>query len=178
MPYYALIDHIAPIVISCSLLLFFFLIHVLLFRFVPVLRKTFVLVLLSFVVFGIGVGLGPLVPLWNTLFPKSLSEILLLLQFHIFMTFTYIICYSAIEQQSPSLMIIKRVHAAGINGSSVEAIKALVDDKFLIEQRIDPIVQSKMATRSGDDLILLPRGKLLSTIFSVYRGYTNNTKGS
>jgi len=178
MPYYSLIDHIAPIVVSCTLLLVFFLIHVILFRFIPVLRKTFALVFLSFVIFGIGAGLGPFMPLWNNIFPKSVSEILLLLQFHIFMTFTYIICYSAIEQQSPSLMIIKRVHAAGRSGISVEAIKSLVDDKFLVEQRIDPIVQSKMATRSGDDLILLPRGKLLSTIFSVYREYTNKSKGS
>lgn len=169
---------IFPMVVSLSMLFVFFLLHVILFRYFQGLRKTLVLVVLSFIVLGIGVGLGPYIPLWRNLLPESFLEILLLLQFHLFMTLTYIICYSAIEQQSPSIMIIKKVHAAGDSGSSVESIEHLVDDTFLAEQRIEPLIRSGMTARSGENLILLSKGRVLSEIFHIFRVSTKNSKGA
>jgi hypothetical protein len=166
-----------PLLTAIGMLLVFLLLHVVIWRLLPRARCLSTLVLLSICILLGTAGLAWVVPEIRCCFPTSTGERLLLIQFHVFMTLGYTVGYSGIEQQSPSLMILQKVEEAGEAGLSVKALESLVDDGFLVERRIGPLVDARMVELRDADLVLLPRGKLLAGVFHMFRWCTGSVRG-
>jgi hypothetical protein len=174
----AVTEAYSPFFVSLGLLTMFFLAHVAVWRLIPALRGFYTLVFLALLSLTAGLVFGRSIPIWRELLPATFGENLLLIQLHIFVTLGYTVLYSGIEEQSPSLMILKQVSATGAEGMSGEAIAGLVDDAFLTEQRIEPLLRARMIKHVGDDLILLPRGRVLAGVFHFFRLCTKASKGT
>ena len=70
---------------------------------------------------------------------------------HIFLyycavTFVYIGGYTLLEVDSPSLLIIDKIHASGDEGLSKERLYALLNDDVLVVPRINDLTRDEMAT--------------------------------
>lgn len=89
----------------------------------------------------------------------------------------YIIMYSAIEQQSPTLAIVGLIHAAGEDGCSIQSLKDQLQPDAQIQKRLQLIAMSGMIAEQDDRWELTNKGKswagifaLSSIIFGLQRG--------
>lgn len=93
---------------------------------------------------------------------------------HIFSFFTsftlaYIITYSALEVDSPSLLIVKFIADAGPAGLDQELLSAKLSDELLIFPRINDLTLDKMAQWQGTKLQITPKGKWFVKTIMAYR---------
>src|SRR4030042_7167457 len=86
---------------------------------------------------------------------------------------SYIITYSAIEADSPSLLIVREVADAGPNGLKEEKLKAELNKDFLIEPRLRDLIVDKMVYVHGDKYRLTSKGFLIAEIFVLSRKLLN-----
>jgi len=91
--------------------------------------------------------------------------------------FSYIITYSAIEADSPSLLIVREVADSGPDGLSEEKLKALLNNDFLIVPRLWDLVVDKMVYLQGDRYRLTFKGLFIAKIFVLSRKLLNAPKG-
>ncbi|MBF0472984.1 MAG: hypothetical protein HQK93_04535, partial [Nitrospirae bacterium] len=87
--------------------------------------------------------------------------------FVVSLTFAYIITYSAIEADSPSLVMIIAIADAGINGLSVERFHEMMSNDLLVVPRLNDILRDKLAYKDENDkYILTKKGKIFAQIFT------------
>jgi hypothetical protein len=91
--------------------------------------------------------------------------------------FSYIITYSAIEADSPSLLIVREVADAGPDGLNEEKLKAILNNDFLIAPRLRDLITDKMVYAQGDKYRLTFKGFLIAKIFVLSRELLNAPKG-
>lgn len=82
------------------------------------------------------------------------SEIVHLFLFFSGLTLAYIITYTAVQVDSPSLMIVSRIAAAGAAGLSRAALLAQLTDDVLVRPRIEDLVRDE-AVAFGDGVYRL-----------------------
>jgi hypothetical protein len=109
--------------------------------------------------------------------PVSVAECL-----HIFILSTslilaYVITYSAIEADSPSLLIVREIADAGPEGLSEEKLKAALTNDFLIAPRLRDLIVDKMVYVQRDKYCLTFKGFLIAKIFVLSRKLLNAPKG-
>jgi len=107
--------------------------------------------------------------------PQGLSEYLHVSLFFISFTFAYLITYSAIEVDSPSLIMILAIQKAGENGLTKEEFEQSNTDDILTLPRINDLAHDKIAYLQGNKYRLTPKGFLLARIFNSYRKVLNLT---
>jgi hypothetical protein len=157
---------------SLALVLAFLLVHVLIWRLFPDRRSIGVLVGLSLAVLILGVTF------WEIISARcNLGEALLMVQFHIFATLAYIVGYSGVEEESPSLMILKLASRAGSRGIAKSEIEDLINNNFILERRLGPMKTAGLIIQEGESLILSPKGQILSSAFSIFRSISNTDLG-
>ncbi|MFA5160859.1 MAG: hypothetical protein WC421_01310 [Elusimicrobiales bacterium] len=93
------------------------------------------------------------------------------------MALAYIITYSAVEADSPTLVIALAIRAAGGAGLSPEEIFAGFDDGRLIAPRLGDLVSDKLAVIENGRYRITRRGRLLAGIFTAYRALIGAGKG-
>ncbi len=81
----------------------------------------------------------------------------------------YMITYTAVEADSPSLLMVLKIQAAGPNGIGKDAFEAFFTDERLVLPRIKDLLTDKMAELEGGRYRLTPKVKLLAEIFIAYR---------
>jgi hypothetical protein len=101
---------------------------------------------------------------------------------HVFLFFTsftlaYLITYSALEVDSPSLLIIKLIADAGPTGVEEETLKAKLSDDMLILPRINDLTLDKMAKWQGTRLQITPKGKWFVKMIMAYRSLLKASPG-
>ncbi len=101
---------------------------------------------------------------------------------HILLFFTsfalaYIITYSALEVDSPSLSIIKLISESGAEGLEKEALFAKLSDDVLVIPRIHDLLRDHMAVLDGDKLRLTPKGRWFVGVLTFYRVLLNAKTG-
>jgi len=84
-------------------------------------------------------------------------------------TLAYIITYSALEVDSPSLLIVKFIADAGPAGLDQDVLSAKLSDELLILPRINDLILDKMAIWKGPKLQLTPKGKWFAKAMIAYR---------
>ncbi len=143
-------------------------------------RQTRALLLLSFgclaagLVFLKAVGPSSSCSVW---FPSSPAALFQIALFHVAMTLAYITTYSALEVDSPSLVIVLRVAQAGAQGVSREELLAELDDDALVRPRLRDLIRDGMAVLDETRYTITPKGRRFAAVFILYRRVLGLGKG-
>ncbi|MDP2923151.1 MAG: hypothetical protein Q8O30_05455 [Candidatus Omnitrophota bacterium] len=89
----------------------------------------------------------------------------------------YIATYSAIEVDSPSLVIILNIAKAGPNGLDRIMLHNIMNDENLVMPRIKDLVNDKMVYFDNDRYKLSPKGILMAKVFALFRKILNAPMG-
>jgi hypothetical protein len=93
------------------------------------------------------------------------------------LTLAYLITYSAIEADSPSLLIVIKIFEADSFGLSKESLEYELNNAVLIEPRINDLTRDKMAEFHEGKYRLRMKGILLARLFTFYRNMLKAGKG-
>ena len=89
----------------------------------------------------------------------------------------YMVTYSAVQADSPTMAILLRVEAAGLRGCSPAELLAELDDRVLVVPRLEDLVASGLAARQGERYAVRPGGALLARTYIAYRRLLRMEKG-
>ena len=109
--------------------------------------------------------------------PETAPEFAHLALYLISFGLAYLITYSAIEVDSPSLLIIGRIAGAGPRGIDAGALRAGLDNGTLVKPRLDDLVSDRMAALENGRYSLLPKGAVLALVFFNFRRLLKAGKG-
>jgi hypothetical protein len=109
--------------------------------------------------------------------PTSLAEYFQLSMYFFSLTLAYLITYSAVEADSPSLLIVRKIFEAGSLGLSKESLEDELDNSVLIEPRVNDLIRDKMAEFHQGKYRLKMKGILLARLFTFYRNMLKVGKG-
>jgi uncharacterized protein YacL len=105
------------------------------------------------------------------------SDHLNVILFFVSLTLAYVATYSAIEVDSPSLLIIKSIAESGNSGLDRGKLYQVLNDELLVKSRIRDLVNDGFICLRADKYKLTSRGFLLARIFIFYRKLLNIGKG-
>ena len=109
--------------------------------------------------------------------PGSYWEYLHICLFFVSLLFAYMITYTALEADSPSLVIVTTIGSAGRGGLDKKRFEQLMSDDKLVVPRIEDLFLDKMAYMDGEKYRLTPKGVLMARIFVYYRKLIDAPKG-
>lgn len=109
--------------------------------------------------------------------PSILPDYLLICLFFISLTLAYMITYSAIEVDSPSLVMVIAIARTGKEGLDIKQFERTMTDELLVVPRVRDLVHDKMVSIEGGQYRLTPKGLLLARLFIMYRKLLNVSKG-
>ncbi len=109
--------------------------------------------------------------------PKNFFDYLHSFLFFTSFTLAYLITYSALEVDSPSLVIVKLIFEAGPDGLDRNVLVTKLTDEILLFPRINNLLRDKMAVMKEGRLFLTARGKWFIQIFIFYRFLLKAKKG-
>lgn len=89
----------------------------------------------------------------------------------------YITTYSAIEADSPSLVMAMNIAQEGLKGLSKEQLFQTVSDDILIKPRIIDLVNARLIYLDSDRYKITKKGAYFIRIFILYRRLINLPKG-
>lgn len=101
----------------------------------------------------------------------SLAERLALILFYASMVLAYIVTYSAIEVDSPSLAMIIQIADSGADGIEKERLLSLFTDDYLIVPRVDDLVHGGALFYAEGKYYLTRKGRLFLDPLVFYRKY-------
>jgi len=107
----------------------------------------------------------------------DVSEYLHISIFFISLLLAYMITYSAIEADSPSLVMVLNIAGTGPAGLDKVEFDRIINDDVLVKPRVHDLVIDKMVYLEGDRYRLTRKGVLLSRIFIIYRKILGAGKG-
>lgn len=107
----------------------------------------------------------------------SSTDLLRIGLFHASMSLAYIVTYSAIEAQSPTLAIMTLVAEAGANGRTRADLDRIIDDEWLFGSRVSAAVRDGLLVAGRDVLVLTPKGRRVARMFAMYRAVLAAEKG-
>jgi len=121
--------------------------------------------------------LSPEEGLWAWVLPHGLFESIhvLLVFFSLFLA--YVITYSALKVDSPSLVIIKIIAEAMPMGLTRQDLENRLTDDILILPRIKDLLRDNLVVANGERLQLTPQGRTLIKIVVSYRSLLKLGKG-
>jgi hypothetical protein len=109
--------------------------------------------------------------------PTELAEYLQIILFATAFTLAYTITYSALEADSPTLVMVRAIAAAGADGLTEADFQGQVSDDVLIRPRLADLVRDGMLVETGGRLALTPKGRRFVNIFIRYRALLGAGKG-
>ena len=129
------------------------------------------LVLGSCLFFGSSAWLGLPWVQWARGLPPlaSLADFIQVGVFYIAFSLAYMTVYTGLAADSPSLVLILEVAAAGADGLSRESLLERASDRILVEPRLRDLVTDRVVEFDGQHYRLLPKGTRLARLFTLYR---------
>jgi len=109
--------------------------------------------------------------------PAGFREYFHLYIFFISLMLAYIVNYSALEVDSPTLTMVISIANKGKNGLDKQELLVLMSDGLLVKPRIDDLVSSNMIYLEEGKYKLTRNGSLFAHIFIFYRKLLNLPKG-
>ena len=109
--------------------------------------------------------------------PNTVVEYLQVWLYFVSLTLAYMITYSAIEVDSPSLLIIMKISEAGTIGLTKHQLAYEMNDSVLIKPRINDMLLDRMAELKQGRYRLTMKGVLLARLFTFYRSVMRAGKG-
>lgn len=96
---------------------------------------------------------------------------------HCSLTLAYVVSYSAIEVDSPSLIMLLNIAAAAPDGLNKEKLLEMMPEELLVTPRIKDLADGKMIYLNKDKYELSRKGVFLVNIFVFFRKLLNAPKG-
>lgn len=115
--------------------------------------------------------------IWFYASPRSYINILHICLLYASISSTYIITYSAVEAESPTILIINEIMKKGEKGLSGRDLELILKDDILITPRIKDLLDDGMVYLAGGRYSLTAKGSLFVKIFMLYRGLLDLPKG-
>ena len=171
------------LVLLYSLLLFSiaFIFHIVLWKVRLPKRQTKVLLQIFFGTLIIGIlflsSISSFTSAVDDFTPQKTSEYIHVCLLFVSLTLSYMITYSALEADSPTLVIVMTIEKEGQEGLDKKEFDRILNDDLLIKPRIKDIITDKMAYLDGEKYKLTPKGVLFARIFILYRRLLNAPKG-
>jgi hypothetical protein len=110
---------------------------------------------------------------FNLTAPDNIWEYLHICLFFISLTLAYMITYSALEADSPSLVMVMAINNAEPEGLDKNKFGELMSDETLVMPRIRDVLTDKMAYMDGDRYRLTPKGAFMARMFILWRRLIN-----
>jgi hypothetical protein len=157
-----------------------FLVHLMVWRLCLPRRQTNVLLMIFVAVGVLGILMlkaRPDLCLLGLAVPETLSDYLRLSFFYVAAALAYIISYSAIEADSPSLAIVLRISEAGPEGLSKRKLQELMTNEILIIPRLEDLVRDGLAVFADGKYSLTLKGDRFIGIFLFFRSLLGRGKG-
>jgi hypothetical protein len=109
--------------------------------------------------------------------PASLPEYLHISLFVVVFALAYTITYSAIEVDSPSLVMAIKIAEAGQKGMSQEEFHAYFSDKILVDPRLADMVRDGLAEKIGREYRITSKGRAFVATITFFRAILGAGKG-
>lgn len=109
--------------------------------------------------------------------PRTIHEYLQMSFLFISLTFAYIVTYSAIEVDSPSLVMVLTIAQAGLEGLDKYKLKQKIEQDILITNRVRDLLSGDLISFDGRLYRLRPKGAIIARIFIAYRKLLRVPKG-
>lgn len=158
----------------------FFLIHLAVWKIKLPVRQTKVLLLILFGGLAASLAAFALAPSFSLLgigVPAGAGELLATALYVTSFILAYMITYSAVEADSPTLVMIKAVADAGAAGLRKEDFFTATNDEVLVEPRLRDLLTDRMAVIVAGRYSLTAKGRLFAAIFTYYRSLLGLGKG-
>lgn len=84
-------------------------------------------------------------------------------------TFAYMITYSAVEVDSPSLVMALAINKAGDAGLPETDFRVMMSDTLLVEPRIRDMLRDGLAIKDGEFYRLTSKGRRMARLFVLHR---------
>lgn len=120
---------------------------------------------------------APGINIFGVAAPRGLADYLRITSYFISLTLAYMITYSAIEADSPTLVMVTRIHSAGPEGMTKEAFEREMSDELLVIPRINDLLLNKQVRLEGGGYRITPKGEMFARIFIVWRNLLKADKG-
>ena len=140
-------------------------------------RQTLVLLILFLSALPASLLLGNCVPSWSAYWPAGVWEWLHVATFHVALALAYIVIYSALEENSPSLTIVAFVLEGGDKGRSLEEVRSVINNDLILQSRLQAMVRDGLAANHDGVLRLTAKGRVWATVFSRSRAVLSMQKG-
>lgn len=109
--------------------------------------------------------------------PNSFPEYLQLFILYVSLVLAYLTTYSAMDVDSPSLVIVMSVAGAGDKGLTQNELDEQLTDGKLIVPRVDDLIRDGLAYADKDKYKISKTGATLVKIIIAYRNLINAPKG-
>ncbi len=158
-----------------SLLLFgfAFVVHLVLWRIHVPKRQTASLLILFAVLLAAGgcLLMGDTLHLAKLGIPAigTAADLLQIGSFYIACMLAYIVVYSALAADSPSLVLIQQIADAGAAGLSRESLREQASAAVLIDPRLQDLIKDRVADFDAGRYRLRPKGERLARLITFYR---------
>ncbi len=83
------------------------------------------------------------------------------------------VTYSAIEADSPSLIIVMAVASSGKDGLDKKIFEQRMNNEILLLPRVNDLISEKLAYIENDRYKLTSKGLMFARIFHIYRKLLN-----
>ena len=120
---------------------------------------------------------NPDFPLFSFSAPAKFLDLLHMALFHTSLTLAYMITYSAMEADSPTLVMILKIASAGTEGLEKSELDKSLTDHILVIPRIQDLLRDKLALIRNGKYQLTPKGTLFARIFICYRNLLKAQQG-
>lgn len=161
------------------LLIIAFCIHFVIWKiYLPQHQKSSLLLIFSFTLmvgFLLLATLGSRIKIFGIPTPVGIPEYLHICIFFISVTLAYLVTYSALEADSPSLVMVMHIAQAGLLGVDRNAFKEKMSDEVLLIPRIGDLLSEGLAYIENGRYKLTPKGRLIAQIFIFYRRLLKRT---
>lgn len=101
--------------------------------------------------------------------PQTLPEYLQLCIFFVSLGLAYMVTYSALEADSPSLVMVMSIAKTKKDGLEENIFKQKINDEKLLIPRIHDLVSEKLAYIEEGKYRLTPKGLMFARLFMFYR---------
>jgi hypothetical protein len=148
---------------------FAFMLHLVIWKMQLPKRQTRTLLIVFFGSFMVVMGACLILGVSRNIFPKNPYEYLQIILMYTPLTLAYIITYSALEADSPSLVMIRIIANAGPEGLLKSKFDELMTDDLLVFPRLGDLVRDGMALVEGNTYTITPKGSIFVKLFIFYR---------
>lgn len=167
----------AVVLFALGLLAATFLVHLIWWRIRTPRRQTALILLWFFAALPLGIVVARTVPALQPYAPTDVWAILLVAQFQFGSALAYACINSALQHDSPALMVVTYVALSGPAGCTRDDVRTILRDDLLIEPRIREFTVGGLVTLTDGRYRLTPRGlrflrtmTLIRTLFRLPRG--------